>query len=149
MLIKVWICPTSMTFINRFWWIISLIWWHWCNREGKFLFCRLFCWKRIFDTKLYFKKSRDENSPDVNNFRRGNNSVSAFNDSYLKKSTENLSQKMGPIKLTKPRPFSPTSMTFINRFWWIISLIWWHWCNREGKFLFCRLFCWRIDWVMK
>ena len=64
--------------------------------------------KRIFDTKLYFQKSRDENSPDVNNFRRGNNSVSAFNDSYLKKSIENLSQKMGPIKLTKPRPFIST-----------------------------------------
>ncbi|CAC5403608.1 Pleckstrin homology domain-containing family G member 1,Pleckstrin homology domain-containing family G member 3 [Mytilus coruscus] len=66
--------------------------------------------KRIFDTKLYFKRD----SPDL---RRKNNSVLAFHDSFTKKSTENLSrkstehlsQKVGPITLTKPRPFISSS----------------------------------------
>ncbi|XP_063426284.1 uncharacterized protein LOC134710056 isoform X2 [Mytilus trossulus] len=65
--------------------------------------------KRIFDTKMYFKRAGN-NSPDL---RRRNNSVLAFHDSFIKKSTENLSrksteslsQKVGPITLTKPRPF--------------------------------------------
>ncbi|CAC5364529.1 unnamed protein product [Mytilus coruscus] len=61
--------------------------------------------KRIFDTKRYFKRAKNH-SPDL---RRRNNSVSAFHDSFIKKSTENLSrkltvslsQKVGPITLKK------------------------------------------------
>lgn len=63
--------------------------------------------KRIFDTKLYFQRDKNENGIDLSNLRRGSNSVSAFNDSY-KHSSENLVQKVGPIILTKPKPFVAT-----------------------------------------
>ncbi|KAJ8308909.1 hypothetical protein KUTeg_013783 [Tegillarca granosa] len=84
--------------------------------------------KRVIDTKQYFSvnkdtsqdypKYRDQDSCN-NNFRREGKSVSAFNDSFLKKSTENLmaksskySQKLGPKSITLTKPLSFTVLKY-------------------------------------